>query len=79
MTYLIVVRMVALYCFIPAGYYFYGLNGVLWGIALSSFSSVPVSLNLKAKHGILDIKKELVTLPILVPGAALGWVVTSLV
>jgi O-antigen/teichoic acid export membrane protein len=79
LAYLNIMRMVLLYTIVPAGFYFYALDGALWGIVLSYFSSIPASLYLKAKYGLLDIKKELITLPVIVPGAALGWVVTSLV
>jgi len=73
MTLLIVVRVLALFSFIPAGYYFLGLEGALWGIVLGNYFGIPLAIYLQAKYNLLDIRKELITLPVIVPGAILGW------
>jgi len=78
MTLLIVVRVFTLFCFVPAGYFFLGLDGALLGIVLGSYSGIPLSLYLKAKYSLLDIKKEFITLPLIIPGAVLGWVSVSM-
>lgn len=69
---LIAVRVAALYLSIPIGFMLYGFKGALWGIVFSSFASVPVSLLFAARLGVLDVRRELLVLPVLLPGAALG-------
>ncbi|MES9899576.1 MAG: oligosaccharide flippase family protein [Sedimenticola sp.] len=79
MSYLIIVRMIFLYVFVISGFHMYGMDGVLWGIVLSNFASVPASMYLKSRCNILDVKKEIIILPMLMPGAVFGMAVVLLV
>jgi len=78
MTLLILIRTLALYGFAPVGFHYYGLYGALWAIIGSSFAALPVSLYLQAKYQVLDIKKELLFLFLLLPGLLFGEAVVSL-
>jgi len=72
MTMLIIIRILALYSFIPLGFYLNGIEGAVWGIVLGHFASVPASMYLKAKYNIFDLKAELIILPAFLPGMVLG-------
>lgn len=73
------IRMVVLFLAVPTAFSLYQLPGAIWAIVLSMFSVVPVLIYLKSRLGILDVKKELMVLPIFVLGwlcgklAVLGW------
>lgn len=71
LTSLNVVRAAALYVFLPLGFHWFAFEGALWGIVLSQFASVPLTIYLKAKNGMLDVKKEILMLPAY-PLGALG-------
>lgn len=72
LTMLNVIRAVALYVFVPLGFYWFAFEGALWGVVLSQIASVPFSLLLKARNGVLDIGKELLVLPAFLLGALTG-------
>lgn len=57
--------MVVLYGFLPAGYDQFGISGALWAITLSSLVSVPLVFYYKSRFGMLDLKQELVVLPLM--------------
>ncbi len=72
MTYLIAIRTMVFYSLVPFGLYTYGLDGALWCIVLSGLITIPASLLVQHKHGILNISRELVVLPIFLVGMAVG-------
>ncbi len=78
LTALIWIRVMALYVFVILGFHAFDLFGALWGIVISSFASVPVSLYFKSKYKILDLRKEILVLPIIIPGAVLGMMMNLL-
>lgn len=68
----IAVRGLALYSLIPALFYLFGFEGALWAVVLHRvFSLLPV-FAFKIQHGLLDIRKELVVLPIFFVGMLAG-------
>jgi O-antigen/teichoic acid export membrane protein len=69
------IRMVTLFAAVPVGFHLFGLPGALGGIVLSHFSYLPAVIFYSAKSGLLDIRKELMMLPV----AALGFAVGKLV
>jgi O-antigen/teichoic acid export membrane protein len=69
------IRMVTLFAAVPFGFHLFGLPGALGGIVLSHFSYLPAVIYYSAKSGLLDIRKELMMLPV----AALGFAVGKLV
>lgn len=72
MTYLIVIRTLFMFILLPIVFKYYGLHGAVWVIVLSYFSSFPLAIYYKKTHHLLDIKKELITLPIILVGALCG-------
>jgi O-antigen/teichoic acid export membrane protein len=73
------IRMLVLYLAIPVAFSVYQRPGAIWAIVLSMFSVVPITFYIKSRHGMLDIKKELIVLPFFLLGwlggklAILGW------
>lgn len=65
-SHVILVRLISLIIFTPAGFYSFGLNGALAGIVFSHFSYVPLIVSYNVKHKLFDLQKE-VYLLILVP------------
>lgn len=66
------IRMTSLYLLLPTGFFLFGLSGALWGIVLSMFLVVPFALAIKSKLRLLDIKKELLILPVFLVGGVFG-------
>lgn len=64
-----IVRMVVLYLAVPIAFSMYQLSGAIWAIALSVLSIIPLSIYVKFRFGLLDVKKELIVLPLFL----LGW------
>jgi len=67
----IVVQLVSLYVLMPIGYFFYGMNGAIWGVALSSLARIIISFFLMKKYLFLRLRSEFVGLPFIV----IGWLV----
>ena len=79
MTMLTLTRTVALFVFLPIGYYQFGLHGAIWAIVGSYFASFPMAIYYKKTHQLLDIKKELITLPMIFVGAGCGLIFNKIV
>lgn len=69
---IITVQLVTLYVFIPIGFHLFGPPGALWGFVLSYFSALPTTIFYQVKYGLLDVRKELLLLPIVVVGMIVG-------
>ncbi|OYY49132.1 MAG: hypothetical protein B7Y48_07425 [Methylophilales bacterium 28-44-11] len=69
---LILVNLVCLYVFGFSMYYMFGFKGLVWAVACSALSTIPLILFYLRKYNILDWKKELVVLPVLVLGYMAG-------
>ena len=70
-TYLLLLQVAALFLFIPAGYYLFGLPGALWGIVAAHYSSLPATIFYMVKFGVFDLRSEVILYP-LVLGAAVS-------
>lgn len=51
-------RTVAIYALLPLAYFSRGLDGALWAIALVPFLSIPVSLCINHRLGVMDLGRE---------------------
>ncbi len=78
LTMLNVIRAASLYLLVPLGFHWFGFDGALGGIVLSYFVSIPLSIYLKAKQGVLEIGKEFLPLPVFLVGALLGSLLSAL-
>jgi O-antigen/teichoic acid export membrane protein len=69
---LTIVRLPALYLLTPLAFYFFGLAGALWSIALSSLTWVPIMWFYQSRAGLLDFKREAAVWPALLLGLLAG-------
>lgn len=76
---IIVVRLIALFGLLPLAYSWWGLNGALWIAGGSGLLALPVFIYLKIKHGLFDLRRELMVLPLVGVGYALGLLLNHLV
>lgn len=65
-------RGVVLVVAVPYLYHLYGYVGGVWGVVVSYVCNIPVSLYYKYKLKLLDVKKELVVLPVFFVGYLAG-------
>lgn len=72
LSYTIAVRLASLLTLLPAGFYFFGLSGALWGTVLSNFSFLPLVLIYSSRLNVLNVRKEAVLLPVIFLGFAVG-------
>ena len=78
MTYIIIIRTLFMFISLPIAFKYYGLYGAIWIIVLSGFSSFPLAIYYKKAYQLLDIKKELITLPLLAVGLLCGYIFNQL-
>lgn len=71
-------RTIVLFISIPLAFDWFGLTGALWAIVLSYFASFPFTIYAKHRYRLLDIRKELVTLPFFVLGILSGYVLNHI-
>lgn len=76
---IIVIRTVALFGLLPLAFKEYQMLGALWVIVISAFSSIPLTLYLKRKLNLLDVRKELLVLPAFIIGAGVGFVFEKII
>jgi O-antigen/teichoic acid export membrane protein len=81
-TYLIMIDIVVLYALGYFFFYLYGIKGIVLAFASSSIATIPFVLYYMHKFGILDVKRELLPLPLIPVGYGLGllfvWLVNLL-
>lgn len=76
-TILILVRLPFLLFALPAAYANYGMKGAAWVAGGNALVAIPFMLLYKHRYGILDVKKELRPLPILILGGTAGLAANS--
>jgi O-antigen/teichoic acid export membrane protein len=74
MSRICVIRLVALGLLTPVGFHFFGLEGALWAIVLSHFSTLPTTIAFVVRHRLFDLRRELPLPVALLAGLALGHV-----
>ncbi|MEH2492846.1 oligosaccharide flippase family protein [Bradyrhizobium sp. AZCC 2230] len=77
--YLNVVRVVALFIALPIGFRFWEVEGAIWGVVLSYFSSLPLILYYAVPLRLLKLRKELLILPMLPLGMLFGELINRIV
>jgi O-antigen/teichoic acid export membrane protein len=75
---IILVRLVALLVAMPVGYQLFGVPGALWGIVASQLLSLPVLVWYAAGLKLLEFKKEVRVLPMILVGAGVGVLLTGI-
>jgi len=71
-SYILAVQLVALYSLIPTGFHMFGIRGAIWAIVLSSFCSLPIRIFYSVKHGLFDLRRELMLVPVILLGLVIG-------
>jgi O-antigen/teichoic acid export membrane protein len=73
------VRLFCMVIFIPTGYQGWGVQGAIWGAALSPLPEALISVFVVQRRlGLVDLRKEVLALGFLLPGIAFGWGVNEL-
>ena len=71
-TMLIFFDLVVLYIGMYLLYHFFGFVGLVWIVACTSLSTIPLNLYFMKKNNLLDWKKEAITLPFIFVGFLFG-------
>ncbi len=74
---IIVIRMIALFLLLPWAYGIWGLDGALWVAGGSVLFTMPITIYLKIKFDIFNLKRELVVLPLIGVGYLFGVFLTK--
>lgn len=72
-------RLIALYGLVPIGFHLYGAAGAVYAVAASALVNSAVILMAQARLNLLDLRQELVAIPLFAGGAAVGWALLSVV
>lgn len=72
---IIALRLLALFGLMPLSFAWWGLDGALWIAGGSALFTLPVIFYFKIKHSLFDLKRELVVLPLIGIGFAVGYLV----
>lgn len=72
------IRFVTLYCVVPAGYWMAGGRGAIIAVAGSTLVNAFAVLSVQHRLGYLEIRRELLAIPIFAGGLAFGWVTEAL-
>jgi O-antigen/teichoic acid export membrane protein len=79
-THLMAIRLAAILVAVPAGFHLGGMQGAVWGIVATYYSSIPATLFFASRNGLLEWRKELLPVPFVAAGALVGaaitWVIT---
>lgn len=73
------IRLVTLYCVIPAGYILHGVNGAVIGVAVSAMINAFLALTLQHRVGLLNPLRELIAIPIFSGGMLIGWAAQNII
>ncbi len=69
-------RLVTLYTFVPLGYWLYGAKGAIAALPCVSLVNTGILLAVQGKLGLLDVRRELVAVPLFAVGLLAGWLVS---
>jgi O-antigen/teichoic acid export membrane protein len=78
-SHLMAIRVIGLFLLVPLGFHFFDIPGALWAIVMSYFSSLPATIYYMIKHGLFDLRKELLPLPAWIAGMFLAKVFNLLI
>jgi len=73
------IELCAILVAVPTGFYLAGMSGVVWGVVIKYFASVPFTLFFLSRQGLLNIRRELLPLPIFGVAWLLGHLFTRLI
>jgi len=73
------IRIVSLFAGLWLGYHVAGFEGAVWGVVVSNFANLPLTIIIAKQRGMFELRKEVIALLAVLPGAAVGWGFTLLV
>lgn len=73
-----IIRMATLFVAVPLGFYAFGLDGAVWGIVLSYFSSLPMIVTKSIEYEFFDFRREILALTAVIAGVVAGIVLSHL-
>jgi O-antigen/teichoic acid export membrane protein len=79
MTIMIIVRTIAMYALVPIAFKLFGIQGAIWAIVFSNIASFPLSIYYKKSYNLIELKKELITLPMILVGLLSGLIFNKIV
>lgn len=69
-------RLVTLYTLVPLGYWLYGEKGAIAALPVGALVNTGMLMVVQARFGLLDVKRELVAVPLFAFGLLIGWLVS---
>jgi O-antigen/teichoic acid export membrane protein len=69
-------RLVSLYVFVPLGYGLFGATGAIAALPCVALVNTGILMVVQAKLGFLDVRRELVAVPLFAAGLLAGWLVS---
>ena len=73
-----VARLISLYGSVPLGYHISGMRGAIAAVAVSFAANAGLVLALQAYLGLIDIRRELLAIPMYGAGLGAGWLTRQL-
>lgn len=70
-------RLIGLYGFVPIAFFIWGFRGALWVLSLNFLCCVPLIYYVNIKFGIVDLKREFLTVPAIIFGGLAGWLLST--
>src|SRR5262249_20342477 len=71
-------RLVVLAVAMVGGYHLFGVAGALLGLVASHLLCLPMIIFHCVRYGLFDVRRELLFLPMVLVGMAVGWILTFL-
>lgn len=71
-TQVTVFRLVSFYVLVPLAFHYFGLQGALWAMVVSYFTSAPTTIFYRIKFGLFDLPKELLSILAWIAGMLIG-------
>jgi len=76
---ILMVRLAALVIAMPLGFHYFGLAGALWGIVASQYVCLPITIFYSARYRLFDLRRELLSLPMVLVGAGVGKILSMII
>jgi O-antigen/teichoic acid export membrane protein len=73
------VRLVTLYTLVPAGYLGFGIRGAVTAVGLCALVNAAIVLTMQRRFGLLDLRRELLAIPLFAAGLVAGYGAAQLV
>lgn len=73
------IRLVTLYTSVPLAYRLWGIQGAISAVAASALINASSILLMQSRLGLLDVRRELMAVPLFLAGLPLGWIVKTLI